>query len=199
METTTRRSFCVGAVAAAGLVAVGGLATALGSEELLRLPGAGTEEQFKSLCIKCDRCRSICPRGCVSLGTLEQGWENARIPTMDYHQGYCDFCGRCAEVCPSGALLAFSASDYEDSLRKLGVATVDADECLAWSGGGCQVCVSSCPYQAISLDNSERPIVDATRCNGCGCCEFVCPSSSYRSYSGSKLRGINVSVREDGE
>ena len=37
-----------------------------------------------------------------------------------------------------------------------------------------------------------RPIVDSTRCNGCGICEYRCPSNTYRSFAGGTQRGINV-------
>lgn len=77
--------------------------------------------------------------------------------------------------------------------NRIGIAAVDQDRCIAWSGGSaCLVCVEACPTGAIAVDASGRPIVQATLCNGCGACEFNCPSNSFRAFSGGTLRGINV-------
>ena len=34
--------------------------------------------------------------------------------------------------------------------------------------------------------------IDQEKCNGCGICEYRCPSNTYRSFSGGTRRGINV-------
>jgi ferredoxin-type protein NapG len=34
-------------------------------------------------------------------------------------------------------------------------------------------------------------------CNGCGICENICPSNSYRSFSGSRRRGISITPSEE--
>ena len=54
------------------------------------------------------------------------------------------------------------------------------------------MCVEACPYEAITLNQNDRPVIDETLCNGCGACEFACPSATYTSYSGSRRRGVNV-------
>ena len=72
------------------------------------------------------------------------------------------------------------------------LAVIDPQRCIAWISGSCRVCVDACPYEALSADASGRPIVDSTRCNGCGICEYRCPSNTYRSFAGGTQRGINV-------
>ena len=186
----SRRSVVTGTLGVAALFALGGgIDKALaGDDELLRPPGAQDEARFISLCIKCDRCRSICPRSCICIAPLERGIANARTPYLDFEMGLCDFCGLCAQVCPTGAIEA----GFDEAADKIGVAVVDQAECLAFNGGGCKKCYEKCRYEAIDWRNSV-PIVLPDACNGCGECENICPSSNMRAFTGSgSHRGINV-------
>lgn len=184
----TRRAFAWGLGGIVGLVAVGGLGKAtLGSDSLLRPPGGQDEAGFLAGCLRCDKCRSICPQNCIVDAALEDGFVSYRTPKIDFHRGYCTFCDECIDVCPTKALASF-----DEASEKIGIATIDADECIAYKRGGCRACVDACEYGAISLDGSNRPVVDGGKCNGCGKCEYVCPSASYGSYSGTGLRGVNV-------
>lgn len=184
----SRRSLVAGSALVAASFAVGSAASALdGGATCLRPPSAEDEERFRSLCLKCDRCRSACPQGCVRTGTLEDGLLNWRTPVMDFHRGLCDFCGRCEQTCPTGAI-----RDVDAKANRIGLAVIDPQRCIAWISGSCRVCVDACPYEALSADASGRPIVDSTRCNGCGICEYRCPPNTYRSFAGGTQRGINV-------
>ena len=191
----TRRGVLVGAGAVAGVFAVGGVAYALEGEDrgLLRPPGAQDEAHFRATCLKCNRCETACPQHCLRTGVLEDGLLNWRTPIMDFHKGACDFCGKCEDVCPAGAILG-----ARDTSRVIGVAEVDRDRCIAWLQGGCRVCVDACPYGAISLDASGRPVIDEAKCNGCGACEYACPSNSYLTFVGGTDRGINVRAAATG-
>ena len=191
MKTTmTRRSAVAGCAGAAALFALGGAGSALaGQGDLLRPPGAQDEDRFLATCVKCNRCESMCPQGSLRVAKLEDGLLNWRTPAMDFHRGICDFCGKCQDVCPSGAIVGAS-----EETSCIGVAVVDPERCLAWQQSGCQLCVEACIYGAISLDASGRPVVDKSKCNGCGRCEYKCPSNSYLSYGGGKKRGINVEL-----
>jgi ferredoxin-type protein NapG len=95
-------------------------------------------------------------------------------------------CKKCVEVCPTQALKPFNINTV-----KIGIAVVNG-RCIAWNAGGCDVCSVKCPYDAISLDQEKRPVVNAARCNGCGVCEKECPALMLRSYLGGEQRGIEV-------
>lgn len=48
------------------------------------------------------------------------------------------------------------------------------ERCLA-RNCGCFACVERCEPQAIMVVPGEGVRIDATRCTGCGMCEYVCP------------------------
>lgn len=62
------------------------------------------------------------------------------------------------------------------------VAVVDEDKC-----SGCGICVSICPYGAISLEKREDGTrvskVDPMLCQGCGTCGAACPSAAIQQNS----------------
>ncbi|MHA1768760.1 MAG: FAD-dependent oxidoreductase [Candidatus Thorarchaeota archaeon] len=53
---------------------------------------------------------------------------------------------------------------------------VDEDKCA-----GCQVCISVCPYNAISLNEREHAEVNPALCKGCGTCTSTCASGAISS------------------
>ncbi|MDR1712557.1 MAG: 4Fe-4S dicluster domain-containing protein [Coriobacteriales bacterium] len=221
----SRRQLALGGAGAAVVLALGGAARALaGPVDPLRPPGAVDEASFIGACIRCNRCRGACPRGAIVNCDLEDGIINARTPKLSFHtkksdsyrrpegsqaadvkaepyaallasggSGYCDFCNLCIENCPSGALRPFDPAS-----QWIGEAVIDTTQCIAFAKlGGCRRCVDYCPFNAITLDASRRPVVDPAMCNGCGVCENICPSSTYRTFKGSSSRGINVVARQE--
>lgn len=187
MSNCTRRAFLGLAASAAVCVGIGGTAKAFGSNgDLLRPPGAQDATSFLATCVRCNRCLSACPQGCIAVGTVSDSLLDARTPVLQMHQGYCDFCDVCRQVCPTGAI-----GEFDPERDKIGVAVVQSDRCLAYSGG-CTKCYQECPYGAISLNSAQCPVVDPELCNGCGICENICPALVYRSFAGGKRRGIKV-------
>lgn len=184
----TRREFLIGAGLFAGCLILGGTATAFASDgELLRPPGGQDEDRLRSLCIKCDRCRSVCPQNCIEAATVADGFLDARTPKLNFHRGYCDFCDRCIDVCPTGALMPF-----DPAVERIGTAVVDTSKCIAYTRGTCVVCKGSCPYDALEFDETSHPVVDASKCNGCGECVVACNVNVNRTFDGSFDRAIEV-------
>lgn len=62
----------------------------------------------------------------------------------------------------------------------MGIATLKKDLCLAWAEDKrCMVCKENCPYGAVDVvvqpgHVAAVPVVDETRCYGCGFCEHHC-------------------------
>lgn len=184
----TRRGALAGAGLVAGTLALGGVARAFAGEgALLRPPGGQDEWLLRSRCVKCDRCRSVCPRGCVVASSVSDGLLDARTPKLDFHRGFCDFCNRCIDACPTGALMPF-----DPLTEKIGVARLDPSICVAYTNGACDKCKGSCSFEALVFGESGLPSIDETKCNGCGACVDACDANVYRVFDGSRDRAIEV-------
>jgi ferredoxin len=87
---------------------------------------------------------------------------------------HCNVCGR---VCPTQAIRTLPLE--EKTHAKVGTAVLRRERCLVWAEDKlCLICDEICPYNAIvfrAVEGYRRPVVIASRCNGCGYCEQRCP------------------------
>lgn len=67
---------------------------------------------------------------------------------------------------------ALELLSHEEISHSPTIAHVDRDMC-----SGCRLCMSACPYGAISLVNEKAEIEDVV-CEGCGTCVSICPSDA---------------------
>jgi formate hydrogenlyase subunit 6/NADH:ubiquinone oxidoreductase subunit I len=67
----------------------------------------------------------------------------------------------------------------EKNHAKIGTAILRKEMCLVWAQNKlCLICDEICPYNAIvfrPVEGYRRPVVIASKCNGCGFCEQRCP------------------------
>lgn len=217
----SRRDFIAGSAGAVVMLGLGGAAVLTPTDsQILRPPGGQDEDRFIGTCIRCDRCRSSCPRNAIEVTGIEAGLINMRTARLDYRSGritsgfealhsyedpyegllaaegggFCDFCGLCIKNCPTGSL-----QDFDPETQWIGEAVVVPDLCIAFEKiGGCRKCVDYCPFGAIVLDELKCPVVLPEKCNGCGVCENICPTSSFRTLNGLSERGINVKPNTQG-
>jgi ferredoxin-type protein NapG len=194
--TISRREFVQGMALCAGLFAIGrfgapgaGYAETSGvaAPALLRPPGGQDEERFLARCIRCFRCLNACPTRCIVSADIPDGLLTARTPRLDFHKGPCVFCNRCIEECPTGALAAFDPRQ-----ESIGKAQINTRTCIAYVVGTCTLCKGSCPFEALTFGEDNRPVIDAGQCNGCGQCVVACKSNVLRSYDGSRDRAVEV-------
>ncbi len=189
----SRRNFIITGIALATTSAIkasdkvtdGGLAKIIDKEKPQRKarilpPGAVSLSHMQRHCTGCQLCISVCPndvlRPSTELSTFMQ-------PVVGYEKGYCrPECVRCSDVCPAGAFHKITVE--EKSAIQIGCAVVNFDACIAASHGQrCGNCADKCPTGAIKMvptdPNNESshymPVVNESKCIGCGACEYYCP------------------------
>ncbi|MDD2640586.1 MAG: ferredoxin-type protein NapG [Arcobacteraceae bacterium] len=191
-----RRKFILGSARAVGFMALGGLIwsayidEATASKLLLRPPGALSEDDFLKTCIKCGMCVEACPYDTLVLATPGDN-KPLGTPFFEPREIPCYMCPDipCVPVCPSGALDIKSVSKNDQlniDMARMGLAVVDAKNCIAFWGIQCDACYRACPLldKAIYLEYTKnertgkhaflKPIVDSDYCTGCGLCERAC-------------------------
>jgi len=108
----------------------------------------------------------------------ESGLSGLWTPKMDLRFAPCEQnCNVCGKVCPTQAIRSLSLE--EKTHAKVGTAVLRKELCLVWAQDKlCLICDEICPYNAIvfrTVEGYRRPVVIASRCNGCGFCEQRCP------------------------
>jgi ferredoxin-type protein NapG len=83
-------------------IAIGGFLHLLErKDDIVRPPRARPEEEFLSLCLRCDKCRKACPWDLISPVPITESIISAGTPEL---HGYCRGCWQCIDACPTGAL-----------------------------------------------------------------------------------------------
>ncbi|ABZ75289.1 MauM/NapG family ferredoxin-type protein [Shewanella halifaxensis HAW-EB4] len=177
------------ATCAMGLLGMGLTAVAKQSSQLdplaIRPPGALSEDDFLSACVRCGLCVEACPYDTLKLARWFEGAPTG-TPYFTARNTPCEMCEDipCVKACPSGSL-NHELTDIDDS--KMGIAVLtDEKNCLNFKGLRCDVCYRVCPLidDAITLEMQHNarsghhamflPKVNSDSCTGCGKCEHVC-------------------------
>jgi ferredoxin-type protein NapG len=145
----------------------------------IRPPTADTDDLiFRSLCVRCGMCGTVCENGCIRFFGLDEAEHGAMTPFLDVRRRSCTLCMRCTQICPTGALTP--VGDDLDVVAKavdMGTAVVDTTLCLSYLGRVCGYCHDACPIpqHAIKLVPPAKPIIQTDGCVGCGRCVEECP------------------------
>ncbi len=144
-------------------------------------PGAESIRNVSRHCTACQLCITACPNQVLRPSTSA---DSLMQPRSSFERGYCrPECTRCSHVCPTGAIRPITAA--EKTTISVGHAVWIRDNCIpVTTGHNCTACERHCPTGAITrvpLDPSNPesvliPVVDTTRCIGCGACEYYCPA-----------------------
>jgi len=160
----------------------------------LRPPGALSEQEFVSTCIRCGMCVEACPFDVLELSTFSDTI-SIGTPYFTPREKACYLCPDipCTNTCPTGALdLTSLVKDDKLSITnaRMGLAIIDTQTCLAYLGLQCTMCIRACPLAdtAIVLHNERnprtdmhaflKPVVNPDYCTGCGMCEHACPTAT---------------------
>ena len=133
---------------------------------VIRPPGALSEEEFLKRCIKCGQCMKICPTNVIQPAGIEGGLENLWTPVLNNRIGSsgCQLnCVACGNICPTSAIRPITLSEKlgKDNFAskgpiKLGTAFVDRNRCLPWSmDKPCIVCQENCPVSPKAIFTRE--------------------------------------------
>ena len=149
-----------------------------GKHKLIRPPGALPEDEFLRTCIRCGECMKSCLTNTLQPCLWESGFSGLWTPKLDLRLAPCEQnCYVCGKVCPTQAIRSLPLD--EKTHAKIGTAILRKEMCLVWSQNKlCLICDEICPYNAIvfrPVEGYRRPVVVASRCNGCGYCEQRCP------------------------
>lgn len=193
---TGRREFLVGAglaIASAAMAETkikvdGGLAVIEDKIAPKRMtpitpPGSLSVRHLQQQCTACQLCISKCPND-----VLRPSMDPERLmqPEMGYENGYCRVeCNTCSSVCPTGAIRSITLATK--SSTQIGHAVWVAKNCVPVADGHeCGNCARHCPSEAIQMihpngdDTKARvPVIDESRCIGCGACEYLCPARPF--------------------
>lgn len=140
----------------------------------LRPPGAGNEERFLGLCVRCGMCLQVCPHGSLK---MTGGFGRSRCaPRIRPEEKPCELCMKCGEACPTGAIAPGIPREKAD----MGKAYILKSSCHNYTNGPmCWTCYDRCPLrgQAMKLADGITPGV-GNACVGCGVCAYVCPQKA---------------------
>ncbi|MEK7433025.1 MAG: 4Fe-4S dicluster domain-containing protein [Cyanobacteriota bacterium] len=143
----------------------------------IRPPGAIEEKLFLDTCVKCGKCIDACEQNSIKFSGMEASFIMG-YPVISPKERPCFACDdlSCMKACPSGALVFTEKKDL-----KIGLAIVDKERCITYSGEECDICVKSCPFPdiAIKIDDNKNPSV-LEPCIGCGLCEYWCEYSAIK-------------------
>jgi ferredoxin len=149
-----------------------------GKQQFVRAPGALPEADFLTTCIRCGECMKSCLTNTIQPCLWESGLAGLWTPKLDFRFAPCEQqCNVCGKVCPTQAIRSLPLE--EKTHAKLRTAVLRKEMCLVWAQDKlCLICDEICPYDAIvfrTVEGYRRPVVIASRCNGCGYCEQRCP------------------------
>ena len=181
--TVSRRAILT-AIPAAAAGVVAGKVFGPNGRKALRPPGADLEK-INALCARCGNCMRVCPYQLIQPDLGDSGIDGLFTPVMwlrsrnpDQEQYCFQDCVKCTQVCPTGALRPLTVKQKHDAA--IGIAEIDRKKCVAWENKEyCAVCDEYCPYKAIKLEKRGDvmcPVVDLSKCRGCGACESACPA-----------------------
>lgn len=115
-------------------------------------------------CLGLGSCVGVCRKGAIS---LKNG-----VAAVD--ASLCDGCGDCIKSCPRKLIELLPETATVAVACKSSSAGVELSELCDIGCIGCSICVNTCEYDAVKLENGIA-CIDYEKCTLCGMCAEVCP------------------------
>lgn len=136
------------------------------SELTLRPPYNDDKSLFDQQCHKCDgKCAAVCEVEIIKIA-------EDMTPYLSFEHSGCTFCDDCAAACEFGVLSLEEKRNVEAAVN------IEVSSCLAWNTTMCFSCKDPCLDNAIIFQGLFKPVIDASKCTGCGFCISRCPTSA---------------------
>ncbi len=151
-----------------------------GPAQHIRPPASVKSGLFDLICCRCGNCVRACPAKIIFPHTSADSILSWMTPEVNFSSGYClETCNLCGRVCPTGAISPFSVD--EKSRLIMGKAEITINDCYLQNNRECIKCREACKYDAIRFIVTNnllnvKPVVDISKCTGCGACVAVCPA-----------------------
>lgn len=145
-----------------------------------------------------------CTYGCLGFGTCVRACKFDAIfigtdGVAHVDREKCVACGKCIEVCPK-SIIDWIPEKQQVYIfcrsREKGKEVKDLCQvgCI-----GCQLCVKSCPFDAMSFENN-LPSIDYSKCKQCNICVQKCPTKAIKGREiKKKVQPQTTPANKDGE
>ena len=135
---------------------------------VIRPPYYEDEDAFYKECIACEgSCANVCKEHIIVI-------EEDKTPRLDFTKGGCTYCDACALACEFGVLEVAHKKEVAARFE------IDMLQCLSWNQTMCFSCKDPCLDKAIDFIAMFRPVIDSSKCTGCGFCVGVCPTDAVK-------------------
>jgi ferredoxin-type protein NapF len=122
---------------------------------------------FTDRCERCGECVDACPESILVIG-------DGGFPDIDFARGGCTFCGACEAACRHGALVRSEGEPGLSSLvasiseHCLSVRGITCRSCA-------ESCDPRAIRFRLAVGGKAIPELNGSICNGCGSCVSTCP------------------------
>ena len=137
-----------------------------------------------------------CTYGCMGFGTCVRACKFDAIyigtdGVAHVDREKCVACGKCIEVCPKSIIDWIPENQQVYIFCRSREKGKDVKDVCSVGCIGCQLCVKSCPFGAMSFDNN-LPTIDYDKCKQCNICVQKCPTHAIKGKEIKKKEPLSV-------
>ena len=137
---------------------------------IVRPPFVKNDKEFYNKCIECEDtpCILACEEEIIFI-------QEDTTPTINFEKRGCTFCEDCANACDRDVISLnnlYNVNSLNISFQ------INTSSCIAHNDTICFSCKEPCVDDAILFNGLFNPIIDETKCTGCGFCYGRCPTKA---------------------